>query len=81
MVDPRGTCSVGERLWGRQLGMPLACAEWSPDGQRILFAGAAGGCQAFSAAGNALALLALPAGQVRSGPPNTSNSMECVKML
>lgn len=45
--------------------MPLARTEWSPDDQRILLAGAAGGCPVFGAAGDALAQLALPLGQVR----------------
>ncbi len=55
---------AGVHVWRKQLRLPLACVEWSPDGQRLLVAGASAGCSILSAAGEPLGQLALPAGQV-----------------
>lgn len=60
----RRAASAGARVWGKPLGMPLERVAWSSDGQRLLFAGAAGGCRVYTALGDALARLALPSGQV-----------------
>ncbi len=57
---------AGAHVWRKQLRLPLACVKWSPDGQRLLVAGASAGCSVLSAAGEPLGQLALPAGQVAS---------------
>jgi hypothetical protein len=57
----RGTfCSVdGNRLWGKDLGMPLSLVEWSADARFILFGGGSGEGHVYDASGNAVAKLPL----------------------
>lgn len=51
----------GNRLWGRDLNMPLNFVEWSPDSRYILFVSKEAQVFAYDAMGNKIKQLTLPA--------------------
>ncbi len=49
------TASVdGNRLWGKELDVPLSLVEWSADARLILFGAGGGECHAYDQSGNAV---------------------------
>jgi hypothetical protein len=44
----------GNRLWGKDLGLPLSLVEWSPDARYILFGTSAGEAHVYDGSGNAV---------------------------
>ena len=53
----------GNRIWSREMGVPLALVEWSPDGQLLLFASTEGDVSAHNRQGVRLASVPLPAAE------------------
>ncbi|CAG9463207.1 unnamed protein product [Pedinophyceae sp. YPF-701] len=55
----------GQRLWGKDIGLPLSKVEWSPDARYILFATESAECHLYDSHGNAVSRLKLPCAESR----------------